>query len=154
MEGKYATPILILESLLVFTLLLGISYLIYIYTLEKGRKKEALRNLRLKHEALTLALEGGKTYAWCFDGKTAVFDQAFCELTNRSQNLLEIKEIANYVHPGDQAQFRKTYPTYYTGHEEQPNTVANSTTPVTNGGNSDTACCSIMNKILSSPDFW
>ena len=104
---KYATPILILESLLVFTLLLGISYLIYIYTLEKGRKKEALRNLRLKHEALTLALEGGKTYAWCFDGKTAVFDQAFCELTNRSQNLLEIKEIANYVHPGDQAQFRK-----------------------------------------------
>ena len=41
---KYATPILILESLLVFTLLLGIAYLIYIYTLEKGRKKEALRN--------------------------------------------------------------------------------------------------------------
>lgn len=36
-----------------------------------------------------------------------MFDQAFCELTNRSQNLLEIKEIANYVHPGDQAQFRK-----------------------------------------------
>ena len=32
---KYATPILILESLLVFTLLLGISYLIYIYTLGK-----------------------------------------------------------------------------------------------------------------------
>ena len=104
---KYATPILILASLLVFTLLVGIAYLIYIYTLEKGRKKEALRNLRFEHEALTLALEGGKTYAWCFDGKTAVFDQAFCELTNRSQNLLEIKEIANYVHPGDQAQFRK-----------------------------------------------
>lgn len=40
----------------------------------------------------------------------------------------------------------KTYPTYYTGNEEQPNTVANSTTPVTNGGNSDTACCRIMNK--------
>lgn len=37
---KYATPILILESLLVFTLLLGIAYLIYIYTLEKGRKKK------------------------------------------------------------------------------------------------------------------
>lgn len=58
---KYATPILILESLLVFTLLLGIAYLIYIYTLEKGRKKEALRNLRFEHEALTLAL-GGRKY--------------------------------------------------------------------------------------------
>ena len=104
---KYATPILILESLLVFTLLLGIAYLIYIYTLEKGRKKEALRNLRFEHEALTLALEGGNTYAWCFDGKTAVLDQAFCELTNRSQNLLGIEEIAHYVHPDEQARFRK-----------------------------------------------
>ena len=100
-------PILILESLLVFTLLLGIAYLIYIYTLEKGRKKEALRNLRFEHEALTLALEGGNTYAWCFDGKTAVLDQAFCELTNRSQNLLGIEEIAHYVHPDEQARFRK-----------------------------------------------
>ena len=106
-EEKYATPILILESLLVFTLLLGIAYLIYIYTLEKGRKKEALRNLRFEHEALTLALEGGNTYAWCFDGKTAVLDQAFCELTNRSQNLLGIEEIAHYVHPDEQARFRK-----------------------------------------------
>ena len=104
---KYATPILILESLLVFTLLLGIAYLIYIYTLEKGRKKEALRNLRFEHEALTLALEGGNTYAWCFDGKTAVLDQAFCELTNSSQNLLGIEEIAHYVHPDEQARFRK-----------------------------------------------
>ena len=104
---KYATPILVLESLLVFTLLLGIAYLIYIYTLEKGRKKEALRNLRFEHEALTLALEGGNTYAWCFDGKTAVLDQAFCELTNRSQNLLGIEEIAHYVHPDEQARFRK-----------------------------------------------
>lgn len=56
--------------------------------------------------------------------------------------------------PATKPSSEKTYPTYYTGHEEQPNTVANSTTPVTNGGNSDTACCSIMNKILSSPDFW
>lgn len=113
-----------------------------------------MRNLRFEHEALTLALEGGNTYAWCFDGKTAVLDQAFCELTNRSQNLLGIEEIAHYVHPDEQARFRKNVSTYYTGNEEQPNTVANSTTPVTNGGNSDTACCRIMNKILSSPDFW
>ena len=52
-------------------------------------------------------------------------------------------EIAHYVHPRRSSRFRKTYPTYYTGNEEQPNTVANSTTPVTNGGNSDTACCRI-----------
>ena len=118
-------------------------------------KNEALRNLRFEHEALTLALEGGNTYAWCFDGKTAVLDQAFCELTNRSQNLLGIEEIAHYVHPDEQARFRKNRIQHTTpGNEEQPNTVANSTTPVTNGGNSDTACCRIMNKILSSPDFW
>ena len=153
-EEKYATPILILESLLVFTLLLGIAYLIYIYTLEKGRKKEALRNLRFEHEALTLALEGGKTYAWCFDGKTAMFDQAFCELTNRSQNVLEIGEISHYVHPDDQARFRKNVSNILHRQRRTANTVANSTTPVTNGGNSDTACCRIMNKILSSPDFW
>ena len=66
-----------------------------------------MRNLRFEHEALTLALEGGNTYAWCFDGKTAVLDQAFCELTNRSQNLLGIEEIAHYVHPDEQARFRK-----------------------------------------------
>lgn len=38
---KYATPILILASLLVFTLLVGIAYLIYIYTLEKDGKEDA-----------------------------------------------------------------------------------------------------------------
>uniref|UniRef100_UPI003AB86986 hypothetical protein n=1 Tax=Bilophila wadsworthia TaxID=35833 RepID=UPI003AB86986 len=52
--------------------------------------KRAPANAQIRAGILTLALEGGKTYAWCFDGKTAVFDQAFCELTNRSQNVLEI----------------------------------------------------------------
>ena len=34
-------------------------------------------------------------------------EKAFCELTNRSQNLLGIEEIAHYVHPDEQARFRK-----------------------------------------------
>lgn len=106
-KEKYETLIMFAESLLVFALLLGIAYLIFIYTLEKGRKKEALRNLRFEHEALTLALEGGNTYAWCFDGKTAIFDQTFCELINSSQHILGIEQIANYVHPDEQAQFKQ-----------------------------------------------
>ncbi len=106
-KEKYKTQIILLETLLALALLLGIAYLIFIYILEKGRKKEALRNLRFEHEALTLALEGGNTYAWCFDGTNAIFDQSFCELINYPKNLLEIEQIVNYVHPDEQAQFRK-----------------------------------------------
>ena len=68
-EEKYATPILILESLLVFTLLLGIAYLIYIYTLEKGRKKEALRNLRFEHESINACTGGRKNLCLVFRRK-------------------------------------------------------------------------------------
>lgn len=106
-KERYELLFTLIESLLVFLFLAGIVYLIFIYTREKRRKKEAQRKLRFEHEALTLALEGGHTYAWYFDGKTATFDQPFREFAKLSGNQVTVSEVIAHIHPEEKELFTK-----------------------------------------------
>lgn len=107
LKERYELLFTIFETLFGFLLFAGIAYLLFIYIREKRRKKEALKKLRVEHEALTLAIEGSNTYAWSFNGKTATFDQQFCELIKHRYTQTNIEEVINYVHPDEQEQFRK-----------------------------------------------
>lgn len=104
---RYEALFLAIKGFTLFVVFAVIAYLIFIYSREKKRKKAALKNLRLEHEALTLAIEGGDTYAWSFDGKTAAFDQSFCELINSPSTRMNIEEVINHVHPEEREQFKK-----------------------------------------------
>lgn len=86
-------------------LLAFIGYLVYMYTREKKRKQDAQRNLKYEHELLTLAMEGGNTYAWRFDGGEAVFDSLFCELIHHGCPLMSIKEVTEFIHPDERETF-------------------------------------------------
>lgn len=104
---RYETLFLLIKCLTLFVIFATLVYLFFIYTREKRRKKVALRNLRLEHEALTLAIEGSNTYAWSFDGKTAMFDQSFCELIHSPSTQMDIETVINYIYPDEQEQFKK-----------------------------------------------
>lgn len=107
LKERYELFFTIIETLFGFLLFTGVAYLLFIYIREKRRKKEALKKLRVEHEALTLAIEGSNTYAWSFNGKTATFDQQFCELIKHRHIQTNIEEVINYVHPDEREQFRK-----------------------------------------------
>ena len=104
---QYKTLFLTIKGLTLFVVFAAILYLFFIYSREKKRKKAALKNLRLEHEALTLAIEGSDTYAWSFDGKTAMFDQSFSELIHSPSTQMDIETVINYIHPEEQEQFKK-----------------------------------------------
>lgn len=107
LKERYEVLYTFVKFLVAFLLFAGIAYLLFIYIREKKRKKEALKKLRFEHEALTLAIEGSNTYAWSFDGKTALFDQQFCELIHHPYAPIGIEEGLSYVHPDEREQFRK-----------------------------------------------
>lgn len=107
LKERYEALFIFLEFLFTFLVFAGVAYLLFIYVRERKRKKEALKKLRFEHEALTLAIEGSNTYAWSFDGKTALFDQQFCELINQPYAPINIEEGISYVHPDEREQFRK-----------------------------------------------
>lgn len=109
MPWKEQHPVLfhMLQGMICLLLLAGISYLLFIYIREKKRKKEVLQTLQTERESLALAIEGSNTYAWSFDGKTVTFDQKFGDLIKHSHTYINIEDVINYIHPDEQARFKR-----------------------------------------------
>lgn len=109
MPWKERHPVLfhMLQGMVCFLLLTGISYLFFIYAREKSRKKEALRTLRMERESLSLAITGSNTYAWSFDGATVIFDRKFSDLIKYPHTHMDLEEVANYIHPDEKTEFKR-----------------------------------------------
>lgn len=90
-------------------LLLLIVYLFRSLRLERRRKREAQRNLQYEHETLSLAIEGGATYAWRLDGGSIVCDSQFYELIHHPHTRLVVEEILVFIHPDDRSAFLKNF---------------------------------------------
>ena len=96
---KYQNLIYILSGILILIIIGTIAYLFIIYRRERNRKKEALASLKYEHENMKLAMEGGKGYAWTFDGKEFYFDRSFCDMIKHPQTSLGIKDMLKFSHP-------------------------------------------------------
>lgn len=106
---RYHYPILFVSIFGGAVLLALIFYLFRSLRLERRRKREAQRNLRYEHETLSLAIEGGATYAWRMDGVGIAFDSQFNDLIHHPHKLLELDEILCFVHPEDRSEFRHNF---------------------------------------------
>lgn len=76
---------------------------------ERGRKREALQNLRYEHETLKLAIEGGTTYAWRRTESGLSFDSHFYKLIGYPLKFITQEEIIAFIHPDDRDRFRKHF---------------------------------------------
>lgn len=104
---KYYTYLVILYTVIAFLGISGIAYLIYMFNREKKRKLAAQEYLRYEHESLTLAIEGGHTYAWTFDGHSIAPDALFYDFMKRPHLPIPIDEFALYIHPEERKSFLK-----------------------------------------------
>lgn len=102
---RYYVSLLIVKTVTGIFLLIFIAYLIYMYSREKKRKQNAQRSLKYEHEVLTLAIEGGNSYAWRLEGNTVYFDAQFRELIHHGNTQMTIQEIFPYIHPDEQVTF-------------------------------------------------
>lgn len=87
----------------------SIIYLIYSLIKEKGRKREALRNLLYEHKTLKLAVEGGTTYAWRKEKTGLSFDSLFYRLIDHPRRFITLDELYAFVHPEDAERFRTCF---------------------------------------------
>lgn len=84
-------------------------YLMHSLGRERRRKKEALRKLRYKHETLSLAIEGGTTYAWRREEGGLIFDPQFYKLINHPTPFITRKQLLAFIHPDDGDRFYKDF---------------------------------------------
>ena len=63
------------------------------------RKKQALIALADEKETLSLAIEGGMTYAWRLDKGCFVFEDAFWASQGLNPRQLSFKEFMSFIHP-------------------------------------------------------
>ena len=88
----------LVASFVLFLILLFAS-LWWLYLREQMRKKQALIALADEKETLSLAIEGGMTYAWRLDKGCFVFEDAFWASQGLNPRQLSFKEFMSFIHP-------------------------------------------------------
>ena len=88
----------LVASFVLFLILLFAS-LWWLYLREQMRKKQALIALADEKETLSLAIEGGMTYAWRLDNGCFVFEDAFWASQGLNSRQLSFKEFMSFIHP-------------------------------------------------------
>lgn len=86
-----------------------IVFLTYSLSRERRRKRKALRDLKLEHQTLKLAIEGGNTYAWRFTNGNLSFDSHFYKLIGCPRQSVTMKQILDFVHPDDKRRFIRNF---------------------------------------------
>ena len=86
-----------------------IVFLTYSLSRERWRKRKALRDLKLEHQTLKLAIEGGNTYAWRFTNGNLSFDSHFYKLIGCPRQSVTMKQILDFVHPDDKRRFIRNF---------------------------------------------
>ena len=86
-----------------------IVFLTYSLSRERRKKRKALRDLKLEHQTLKLAIEGGNTYAWRFTNGNLSFDSHFYKLIGCPRQSVTMKQILDFVHPDDKRRFIRNF---------------------------------------------
>lgn len=102
---RYKLQIIIIGILTGIAIILIISYLIYLYLRENRNKQIAQENLKKGERFLSLALTGGKVYAFQFRDNMFSFDKEFHIDAGIEEKMLPTDEFKACVHPANLENF-------------------------------------------------
>ena len=102
---RYKLQIIIIGILTGIAIILIISYLIYLYLRENRNKQIAQENLKKGERFLSLALTGGKVYAFQFRDNMFSFDKEFYIDAGIEEKTLPTDEFKACVHPANLENF-------------------------------------------------
>lgn len=113
-------PYIVVSSILIgFIILLIISYLIYLYLKESKERQQTQRMLKDSERFLSLALAGGKVFAFQLNNKTFYFDSDFHTATGLREDLISIDKFRYFIHPEDRHTFNQNIADAYSGDSEE-----------------------------------
>ncbi|WP_075558592.1 HAMP domain-containing sensor histidine kinase [Parabacteroides timonensis] len=98
---RYKLPIIIICILSGIAILFLIYYLIYLYLRENRNKQIAQENLKKGERFLSLALTGGKVYAFQFRDDIFSFDKEFYTDAGIEEAPLSTEGFRNCIHPNN-----------------------------------------------------
>lgn len=119
-QVRYKTEIVLLSIFLSLFIITLIAYLIYLYSREAKRKREAQANLKRERDFLSLALEGSNIFAWKYDVQKGLlsFDKDFFEKVGISPRTYTLEEIQEITQPDD---YSKAVDSFWQVREQKQN---------------------------------
>ncbi|WP_293666015.1 HAMP domain-containing sensor histidine kinase [uncultured Parabacteroides sp.] len=112
---RYKTLFITLGILLLLIVTTVILSLLRLYRKENRTKKETQKSLRKSERFLSLALSGGKVFAYQLKDYTFYFDNEFYTNAGLDQKPILINEYLDHLHPGDIQVFKKDIQRAYSG---------------------------------------
>ena len=100
---QYKVELTILYVLLGLMIVFVISYLLFLFMRESGRKKQVQQRLREEKEFLSLVLEGGNISAWSYNqaDEEFLFEKDFAVGVGLSSEKVSLDQLVRMSHPDD-----------------------------------------------------
>ena len=120
---QYNIEIIVLSIFLSLLIVTLIVYLIYLYSRESKRKREAQSNLKREKDFLALVLEGSNIFAWKCDKQNGIvtFDKDFFDKLGISPRSYTYEEIKYHTHPDDYDKVAKIFRQIKNGLQDRAN---------------------------------
>ena len=100
---RYKPWLIFAGIILSLSIIVLLSYVIYLYLREQKRTINALYLMRQKNTSLNLAIEGGGTYVWEFKEGEFWFEHALGNLPQR----ISMEAFTKFIHPDDLSSFKE-----------------------------------------------
>ena len=112
---RYKSYIVSFGSFLILAILSLISYLTYLYLRENKNKRQALEKLKKGERFLSLAVVGGKVFAFELNDKQFSFDKEFYTFVGITEKDFTLHEFEAYIYPEDLTIFKQSIIDAYAG---------------------------------------
>ena len=116
---KYFFHIAVAGILIGIIIILVISYLTFLYFKESKERQQTQRRLKESERFLSLALTGGKVFAFQLSNKTFYFDSDFHTATGLREDLISIDKFRYFIHSEDRRTFNQNIADAYSGDSEE-----------------------------------
>lgn len=114
---QYKTILIIVGGLAGFILFGIFYYLIHLYLKENKNRKLAQESLKKGERFLSLALTGGKVFAFQLRNDIFYFDSDFYQTVGMEERVVTVDEFQHCIHPDDVRLFQKNVTDAREGHE-------------------------------------
>lgn len=112
---RYNSHLVTLSILAGIIIISVIYYLIRLYLKENNERRQAQKQLRESEQFLSLALAGGKVFAFQLKKRIFYFDSDFYNATGLRNDLISIEKFHFFLHPEDLPIFNKNIEEAYLG---------------------------------------
>lgn len=106
---RYKLYIIAGGTLAGFIIILIMLYLIYLYQREYKNKQKAQEKIKEGERFLSLALAGGKVFAFQLKNQMLYFDSDFYETTGLTATPVSLRNFRSYIEPEDREKFNQNF---------------------------------------------